>query len=166
LLKLRSARISAKHKGLASRPKLFFAVRDMHNILPAPKQLNTIRGSMRFACKSKQEIVAETIAVHFCFHVGHGNHIDMQGRTFIVNPQYRGRIARCILYMEHTWGYEADLSLEGGRTTAWKWHLEHPVDDAERLHNYIVYMQQHTSNFLISNATSAEAMLGEIVPML
>lgn len=153
-----------KSNSLSARQRSYVATNDLHNILPAPKFYNHIRSSMKFSEMVPNNIMqsVSTTNKHNYHYVGHGNYIDLYSKTFIVNPEYRGKIARCILYMAARWGCHSDSVIEGGQEMLWKWNSENPVDDNERLHNYVVYKLQGTTNSFISNCTDGASMLKEI----
>lgn len=147
---------------VSAKQRCFLASNDLHNILPAPKFYNHIRSSMKFSEMLPDDILKNMSIERNNYHyVGYGNYIDMHSKTFIVNPVYRGKIARCIMYMTSRWGCHPDLVVEGGQDTLWKWNKENPVDDNERLHNYVVFKLQGTTNKFISNYTDGASMLRE-----
>ena len=106
---------------------------DMHNMYPARKDLNKLRGSMSFA-----ELRGER-------HVERGcdMEVDQKSRRVEPRPAVRGNIARAMLYLSDTY----DLKIyERQRRMLERWHREDPVDEQERARNRRIAQIQGNSN--------------------
>eukprot|EP00961_Rhodomonas_salina_P260916 3526146-Rhodomonas_salina.1 len=63
------------------------------------------------------------------------------------------------------WGCSPEDVACDGAAVLWDWHERHPPTDDEKLHNYVVFKLQNNTNPLISNATTADALLREMYPV-
>lgn len=135
------------------------AISDLHNIFCCHATINRLRSNLPYS--STHPALGQRNAT--MRNVGFNNFIDMRKRLFVPEPQSRGPIARAILYMQHQYGCDPDVVIEGGEKTAWAWHTEHEADVNEKLHNYFVMKAGYGTNKFISNNTDVSAALDEIL---
>lgn len=109
---------------------------DMHNMYPARKDLNKRRGAFPFRVIKGEKRVEK----------GCDFEIDYRARVVEPRPASRGNIARAMLYMAQQY----DLKLyQRQRRLLQQWHLDDPVDDAERQRNRRIERVQGRANPLI-----------------
>lgn len=106
---------------------------DMHNMYPARKDINRMRGSYPF-----REIRGEQ-------HIERGCDFEIDHRAHVVEPrpEVRGNIARAMLYMADRYGLQI---YEKQRRMLLEWHRDDPVDDAERRRNEQISAVQGNAN--------------------
>jgi len=106
---------------------------DMHNMFPARKDLNQMRGAYAFGI-----IKGERWAVPGCDF-----EVDDRRRRVEPRPAARGDIARAMLYMADR--YHLTL-FRRQRELMLRWHRQDPPDDTERRRNRIIQRVQGNGN--------------------
>lgn len=106
---------------------------DMHNMYPARRELNKMRGAFPF-----REIPGEAWAVAGCDF-----EVDYRARAVEPRPAVRGDIARAMLYMADRYGLEI---YERQRRMLLDWHRDDPPDDLERRRNRLIGEVQGNRN--------------------
>ncbi len=144
------------------------AYEDLHNVFCCEKNLNHLRGCLAFgqwhpSASLLQNVGCKATLLPTVQCAGHDNYIDSSRQLFLVNPRYRGLVARAILHMGASYGLAVDRVVEGGLKTLYSWHENHPPEPTELLHNYVVYQLQNTTNRFITGETDSGRLFQNVL---
>lgn len=115
---------------------------DLHHLFPTKSQANSKRSSFPFG-----NVINATWS-----EGGSKLGTDVHGQiVFEVRPEHRGNVARAMFYVSMTYDHPLDQSQED---TLRLWHVEDPVDEAERRRNDSVELVQGNRNPYIDNPES------------
>ncbi len=131
---------------------------DAHHLRPCDQQLNSTRGSLSFGevAQTESNIVKQGGATKY------ENLCYKAGSFFYPGVGYRGATARILMYVQTRWGEHSKTHLQfvdgSGKTntigdfkTLYKWHLEEPPTEEEKLRNEAVYAIQGNRNPFIDH---------------
>jgi endonuclease I/endonuclease/exonuclease/phosphatase family metal-dependent hydrolase len=138
---------------------------DLHNLMPTDASVNQNRGSLNFDEGGQPE--------------GEAPDTFLDGDSFEPRDAIKGDVARILFYVDTRYegGGEPDLRLVrgiagGGGTTLGdlcvllQWHLDDPVDDAERARNRAIEAVQGNLNWFIEDDALATQIFGAECPEL
>ncbi len=141
---------------------------DAHHIRPCDSTLNSTRGNRNFGevATTSSNLVNQKVAL------GDGSACYSDGTWFYPGEGYRGATARILMYVQTRWGEENSLKFVDGQgksgsqsigdfDTLYKWHLEEPVTEAEKLRNEAVYNIQGNRNPFIDHPEYAYMIYSE-----
>ncbi len=117
---------------------------DLHHLFITTMQVNSSRGNLPFGN------VASTAASDVYYHntplQSYRGYNNWQKTVFQVNPEYRGNIARAVLYFYTRYNdplYQGGVDMEDVLIA---WHYADPPDDAERQRNNALHGFQNNRN--------------------
>ncbi len=113
---------------------------DMHNLFPALKSVNKMRGSLPFGLVEGERWVNTRCDLE----------IDFRGKRVEPRPAVRGDIARAMLYMADQYDLEI---YKRQRAMLERWHRQDPPSDEERRRNDLIDGLQGTRNPYIDQAS-------------
>jgi endonuclease I len=113
---------------------------DLHNLYPSETKVNARRGHLPFG-----EVVQNLYQKATPSKIG----LDAQGREVVdVRPEYRGDVARTILYMSVRW--QMPLPKNQSLSLLQAWSKLDPPSDLERKRDQLIFGIQGNSNPLVS----------------
>lgn len=118
---------------------------DLHNLYPARKDINKIRGSFPFA-----SVRGEAREFGDCDF-----ELDRRRRQVEPRAAARGNIARAMFYMHHTYGLK--IFRKQGELLQ-RWHRQDPPDDEERRRNRRIAALQGNRNPFIDAPETADRL--------
>jgi hypothetical protein len=114
---------------------------DMHNMIKAPCQLNTVRSNYKYVENIEKNDTN-------WLKLEHGNFVNHKKRFFIPNESSRGFISRSILYITTEYKYNYKRVID--KNVLFEWYLKYPPCEKEIYHNEIVREIQNTNNVFVS----------------
>ena len=139
---------------------------DAHHLRPCDSQLNSTRQSHSFGEveQTSSNIVKQNGSTSY------ENPCYLSGGLFYPGVGYRGATARILMYVQTRWGNQNNLKFVDGAgacktigdfDTLYKWHLEEPPTESEKIRNEEVYKIQGNRNPFIDHPEYAYMIYSE-----
>lgn len=142
--------LNAEHTWPQSKGAEGAAKADLHHLFSTDCVANSTRGSFPFG----------TVASQDWAEGGSRRGTDAQGRiVFEPRPEHRGNVARALLYFYTVYGQRASLdNFRVEEETLKRWHVEDPVDAAEKARNELVFKIQGNRNPYVDRPEFVQAV--------